>query len=76
MTVTHDLDDKEVNQIMADQLGVENYYFDETKHHLYHAESAYYFSPWYQNNESVIAIAWDGGGASTSLRFVSELSRD
>lgn len=64
MTVTHDLDgDKEVNQVMADQLGVENYYFDETKHHLYHAESAYYFSPWYQNNESVIAIAWDGGGA-------------
>lgn len=36
--------------------------FIPSEHHSYHALSAYHFSPWY-NEEDVICIAWDGGGA-------------
>jgi len=54
--------DNTIHDKMAQQLGVDKYHF-ETEHHLYHAECGYYFSPWYADDEPVIAIAWDGGGA-------------
>ena len=55
--------DTELNKKIAYQVGAEEHFFDKTKHHLYHAESGYYFSPWYKDDEPAIAITWDGGGA-------------
>lgn len=43
------------------QLGDPPYFFNEREHHLYHAVSAFYFSPF----ESAAAIVVDGGGACT-----------
>lgn len=40
-----------------------NAYHLEPEHHFYHAECGYYYSPYLKNNESAIAIVWDGGGA-------------
>lgn len=55
--------DNIIHDQIAKQLGVTEYHYD-TEHHLYHAECAYYFSPWYQDDEPVIAVTWDGGGAT------------
>ena len=54
--------DEIINHAIASQLEMNEYVFD-LEHHLYHAECGYYFSPWYDKNEDVIAITWDGGGA-------------
>ena len=52
-------DQQIINKIQR-QLNFPHYYFDEREHHLYHAISAYYFSPF----DEAVAIVVDGGGSS------------
>ena len=67
--ITHDREgDNEINKVISEQLESKEFVFDETKHHLYHAESGYYFSPWYKDDEPAIAITWDGGGAQPNYK--------
>lgn len=54
--------DARIHDAIAGQLNTEQYYYSN-EHHLYHAECVYYFSPWYKDDETVIAVTWDGGGA-------------
>lgn len=69
ITITHDREgDNEINKVISEQLESKEFVFDETKHHLYHAESGYYFSPWYKDDEPAIAITWDGGGAQPNYK--------
>ena len=69
ITITHDKEgDNEINKVISEQLESKEFVFDETKHHLYHAESGYYFSPWYKDDEPAIAITWDGGGAQPNYK--------
>lgn len=70
ITITHDREgDNEINKVISEQLESKEFVFDETKHHLYHAESGYYFSPWYKDDEPAIAITWDGGGAQPNYKL-------
>jgi len=67
--INHDKEgDNEINKVISEQLESKEFVFDETKHHLYHAESGYYFSPWYKDDEPAIAITWDGGGAQPNYK--------
>lgn len=39
--------------------------FDYGRHHIHHAETGYYFSPFKKSGEDAVAIVWDGGGAKS-----------
>jgi len=57
--------DETIHDCMANQFDdVEEYHYD-TEHHLYHAYSGYFLSPFYQDGQEAIAITWDGGGAKS-----------
>ena len=59
----HEEMDETIHDEMCKQFfDVDQYHFD-TEHHLYHAYSGYYLSPFFTKGEDAIAIAWDGGGA-------------
>lgn len=55
-------DDDHIHMAVAKQLGYEGFHY-EFEHHLYHAECGYYHAP-YRDEESAIAVVWDGGGAN------------
>lgn len=54
----HETDQYIINHLQ-EQLEHPKYYFDQTKHHVHHAVSAFYFSPF----DKAMAIVIDGGGA-------------
>ena len=55
--------DETIHDAMCKQFhDVEEYHFD-TEHHMYHAYSGYFLSPFFEKGEDAMAIAWDGGGA-------------
>ena len=57
--------DETIHDAMAEQFeNVEEYHYD-TEHHMYHANSGYYLSPFFSKGEDALAIAWDGGGAKS-----------
>jgi|TARA_R100001510_G_C7636636_1_gene194712 predicted NodU family carbamoyl transferase len=57
----NEVTDKEIIDVLQKQLGNPLYFFDEKKHHLYHALCGKYFS----NFKDAICIVIDSGGAST-----------
>jgi len=59
----HEEMDETIHDEMCKQFfDVDQYHFD-TEHHMYHAYSGYYLSPFFDKGEDAMAIAWDGGGA-------------
>lgn len=60
--------DETIHDAMCKQFHASNnkrldeYHFD-TEHHMYHAYSGYFLSPFFEKGEDAMAIAWDGGGA-------------
>lgn len=52
---------------VAEQLDIEEYDFIPEIHHLYHAECAYKLSPFLENEEDAVCVAWDGGGANIDI---------
>ena len=52
-------EDYRIIQILQNQLNNPNYFFDEKKHHLYHACAGFYFSPF----RDAVAVIVDGGGS-------------
>jgi len=54
-----DITDQQIIEFLQNQLNNPHYFFNVKEHHLYHAVSAFYFSPF---NEAA-AIVVDGGGA-------------
>ncbi len=59
----HEDMDEAIHDAMCKQFHeVEEYHFD-IEHHMYHAYSGYFLSPFYAKGEDAMAIAWDGGGA-------------
>jgi predicted NodU family carbamoyl transferase len=57
--------DETIHDAMCKQFDNMDEYHYDTEHHMYHAYSGYYLSPFFERGEDAIAIAWDGGGAKS-----------
>jgi carbamoyltransferase len=61
------------------KLGFSDKQFDFVDHHLCHASSAYYGSPWWKGDEKILVLTLDGGGdklcATVNIGQAGEIER-